>query len=174
MKPSKNRFFCKNCGKIKMLFETKKKADTFIKFNSLDIEKETANKPERSYFCTYCGGWHTTSKQEFLSIKSRTEKVLNLYEQEKERDKERKILNAEIRKNLHMKYKLITQNIAIIENLKDNDDSKKAIEMLNFAFEEFEKTKNIGINFKGRKKKERDIITKLKTLKCEFEQNMNK
>ena len=65
MKPTKNRVFCKDCGRSKMLFETEKKATTFIKFNGEDIEKESGFKPERSYFCTFCGGWHVTSKKEF-------------------------------------------------------------------------------------------------------------
>jgi len=52
-----------------MLFETEKKAETFIKFNSDEIAEETGYKPERSYFCTYCGGWHIT-KERTKSAKS--------------------------------------------------------------------------------------------------------
>ena len=78
MKPTKNRFFCKDCRKIKMLFDTEKKAENFIKFNSEEIELETGFKPERSYFCIACNGWHLTHKKEILNIKSRTEIIQDL------------------------------------------------------------------------------------------------
>ena len=84
MKPTKNRFFCKDCRKIKMLFDTEKKAENFIKFNSEEIEAETGFKPERSYFCIACNGWHLTHKKEILNIKSRTEIIQDLYNQERE------------------------------------------------------------------------------------------
>lgn len=46
-----------------MLFETQKKADLFIKFNSDDVEQESKShkKPVRSYYCDVCCGWHVTS-----------------------------------------------------------------------------------------------------------------
>jgi|GEM_PF-6320245 len=69
-----------------MLFETEKKAETFIKFNSSEIEEEVGYKPERVYFCIYCGGWHVTSQKEDWSIKSPTEEILELYQQEKEEE----------------------------------------------------------------------------------------
>lgn len=80
MKPTKNRFVCRDCGKVKMLFETEKQAHTFIKFNSEDINDETGTKPERSYFCSYCGGWHVTSKKEVLNVKSVTEIAITEYQ----------------------------------------------------------------------------------------------
>ena len=79
MKPTKNRFFCNDCGKIIMLFETEKKAEYFIKFNKDEIEEETGYKPERTYFCIACNGWHITSQKDDLHKKSRTEKVEDLY-----------------------------------------------------------------------------------------------
>ena len=47
MKPSK-RIYCRECGRSKLLFETEKKALTFIKFNADEIEAETGRKPERA------------------------------------------------------------------------------------------------------------------------------
>lgn len=46
-----------------MLFETQKKADLFIKFNSNEIgcNSKKHKKPVRSYYCDVCGGWHITS-----------------------------------------------------------------------------------------------------------------
>ena len=93
MKPTKNRVFCEDCGKPKMLFKTEKKAETFIKFNSDEIEEESGYKPERSYFCAYCGGWHITSQKEYLGIKSRTEKILELYRKQTE---ERALMKAKL------------------------------------------------------------------------------
>ena len=60
-----------------MLFESEKKADTFMKFNSSDIEEETGYSPTRSYYCVYCGGFHVTSKAK-LSIVER-ERNLDSY-----------------------------------------------------------------------------------------------
>ena len=63
MKP-KNRVYCYECGRPKMVFETEKKANTFIKFNSEIIEEENGFKPIRTYFCESCNGWHITSQEE--------------------------------------------------------------------------------------------------------------
>ena len=82
MKPTRNKVFCRDCGRTKMLFETEKKADNFIAFNQEEIEIETGRSPKRSYFCQFCGGWHTTSIKEKIGI-SRNEKLLNDYLEKK-------------------------------------------------------------------------------------------
>jgi vacuolar-type H+-ATPase subunit I/STV1 len=82
MKPTRNKVFCKDCDRTKMLFETKKKADNFIKFNKEEIEADSGYAPERSYFCVFCGGWHTTSLKEEFG-KSKKEKLLENYLTEK-------------------------------------------------------------------------------------------
>lgn len=61
MKPTKNKTFCNGCRRPKMLFESQQKADNFIKFNSATILEETGKAPVRSYYCTFCGGYHVTS-----------------------------------------------------------------------------------------------------------------
>ena len=104
MKPIKNRFFCNDCGKIKMLFETEKKANNFIKFNSEEIEEESGFKPERSYFCIACNGWHVTHHKEDLSFRSITEKFFgsshNKEEQKtSEEEEEQKALFLAQKKN---------------------------------------------------------------------------
>jgi len=86
MKPTKNRYYCEDCGRIKMLFETEKKADNFIKFNADEIEENMGFKPERSYYCISCGGWHVTSKTDWMSGTTPTENVLDLYEYVKHRE----------------------------------------------------------------------------------------
>ncbi|MGJ8592291.1 MAG: hypothetical protein ACSHXF_07070 [Aquaticitalea sp.] len=62
MKPTKNRHFCNGCHKVKILFDTKKRAYNFLKFNRQQIFKENGFAPIRSYRCHYCDGWHVTSR----------------------------------------------------------------------------------------------------------------
>ena len=61
MKPIKNRIFCIECRRAKMLFESKSKALNFIKFNADEIKDESGIAPKRAYYCKSCGGWHVTS-----------------------------------------------------------------------------------------------------------------
>ena len=61
MKPVKNRIFCVDCQRPKMLFESKSKAMNFIKFNADEIMEESGVAPTRAYFCNSCCGWHVTS-----------------------------------------------------------------------------------------------------------------
>lgn len=70
MKP-KNRYFCMGCQRHKMLFESKNKADNFLKFNKNDFDKT----PKRSYFCSFCGGWHISSISSLPSIISANERA---------------------------------------------------------------------------------------------------
>lgn len=76
MKPKKNQIFCVACGRPKMLFETKAKANNFIKFNSSEIMEESGKAPIRSYYCEICGGYHVTSNNskthaEWLDIRDK-------------------------------------------------------------------------------------------------------
>lgn len=61
MKPSKNRIYCIGCKRHKMLFEDKKKADNFIRFNRDTILEESGKAPVRSYYCVFCSSWHVTN-----------------------------------------------------------------------------------------------------------------
>ena len=69
MRPNKNIVYCCACQKPKMLFETKQKADNFIKYNSKEILEENGKAPIRSYHCMMCGGFHLTSNPSLLSAK---------------------------------------------------------------------------------------------------------
>ena len=76
MKPTKNQIFCVACRRPKMLFETKTKADNFIKFNSNEMMEESGKAPIRSYYCEICGGYHVTSNNskthaEWLDIRDK-------------------------------------------------------------------------------------------------------
>jgi len=150
-----------------MLFETETKADTFIKFNGKEIENETGYKPERSYFCTYCGGWHVTSQKEYLIIKSRTEKVLDLYEQAQAKKAqiraELTLVREEKIKELKEILDAIEKYISILEC--SDKTSIYYMETQNKAFEELEKTKNIGVVFQGSGKRKKEAIRKLNMLR---------
>ena len=61
MRPIKNRIFCIECQRPKILFESKSKALNFIKDNSDEIKEENGVAPIRTYLCKSCGGWHVTS-----------------------------------------------------------------------------------------------------------------
>lgn len=67
MKPIKNRIFCMECQRPKMLFDSKSKAINFIRFNSDEIKNENGIAPTRVYFCKSCGGWHVTSRVQPVS-----------------------------------------------------------------------------------------------------------
>lgn len=76
MKPTKNRKYCVACRRPKMLFETKSKADNFIKFNSSEMMEESGKAPIRSYYCEICGGYHVTNNNskthaEWLDIRDK-------------------------------------------------------------------------------------------------------
>lgn len=64
MKPTNNRVYCLGCKHPKMLFETQTKADNFIKFNRDAIASSSEKVPTRSYYCSFCCGWHVTSVED--------------------------------------------------------------------------------------------------------------
>lgn len=61
MKPTNNRIYCIGCKHPKMLFVSQTKADNFIKFNRDEIASSSEKVPIRSYYCSFCCGWHVTS-----------------------------------------------------------------------------------------------------------------
>ena len=91
-KPSKNRIYCPECRRSKMLFESETKANTFIKFNKDNIEN---GDKLRSYFCVCCVGWHITHS----TYNNKRDEIVNniIYNHLKSTEKTnvRKILNRE-------------------------------------------------------------------------------
>lgn len=83
MKPTRNHTYCPDCGRKKMLFSSEEKAINFIKFNAQDIFEENGVAPTRAYFCIACCGWHITSNSEAQDKKSRSEIMLDAYEEAK-------------------------------------------------------------------------------------------
>ena len=82
MAKPKNKIFCRDCNRPKILFETEKKAELFIKYNADEIAEHNrkGKKPIRSYYCQLCGGWHVTSSPVSDSKRyTLTDKVLSLY-----------------------------------------------------------------------------------------------
>lgn len=63
-----NRVYCAASRKYKVLFESEKSANNFIKYNSDDIREQNGYAPIRSYYCPICGGWHVTSQPEDHTI----------------------------------------------------------------------------------------------------------
>ena len=61
MKPVNNHIFCPGCRRPKILFETREKAENFIRFNGEEIAVQSGKAPTRSYYCSFCCGWHVTS-----------------------------------------------------------------------------------------------------------------
>ena len=186
MKPTKNRVFCKDCGRSKMLFETDKKAETFIKFNSSEIEEYAGYKPERCYFCTYCGGWHVTSQKEYLVIKSRTEKILDLYEQEKEqkalmkakqnalsRGQKALLAKAEKGEKVNIRKSLlerIDDKINKIEAIQKGRDLNDWIKLFDSVYGDFEYAKTLKI----KANKLLNIKDRLDILSKEMENSLKK
>ena len=113
-----------------MLFDTEKKAENFIKFNSEEIEKETGFKPERSYFCIACNGWHLTHKKIILNIKSRTEVIQDLYNQEREQKElikaQQEALKIEQQKAVRVKLEIELQKALEKKQQKALEKEKKA------------------------------------------------
>lgn len=80
MKPTKSLVFCRASGKSKTLFQTKEKADAFIRFNAEEILEKTGKAPVRSYYCPFCCAWHVTSKpsqKEGERLDERDNRMLN-------------------------------------------------------------------------------------------------
>lgn len=99
MKPTKNRVYCIDANKAKMVFESKKKALNFIRFNAEEMMNEGKKVPVRAYYCSACGGWHLTSNpnEEAFEYGSRLEmmiaKRLKLQERLKqERQREQQVM----------------------------------------------------------------------------------
>lgn len=98
MKPVKNKVFCRNCNRSKMLFETEKKANNFIKFNQDEIKTSSGYAPQRSYYCVFCGGWHTTNIKHNIGISKNEE----AFEKFQIQDKENACLNYEKNRSLFL------------------------------------------------------------------------
>lgn len=92
MKPTKNRVFCPECRRTKMLFETEEKAERFIKFNKAEMGEYC---PVRAYYCVACGGWHTTSHEDYKPGRLDSENIVSAYKQDMDNQLEQRICAIE-------------------------------------------------------------------------------
>ncbi len=128
MKPTKNRVYCLDSKRNKMLFETEKKALTFIKFNKNEILNDNGYAPSRAYFCIACNGFHVTSNEVVWDIKSHTEIILEKYQTtlekatiiKQEKNKEIKADGKQLLLDIHRKIRVLRK---LIEN-NENCDSQ--------------------------------------------------
>ena len=83
--------YCVACQRPKMHFESKKKADNFIKFNAAEMISEGLKAPVRSYYCQLCGAWHVTSNPSMAAgerLDRRDNEIARRIDQEALRDEE--------------------------------------------------------------------------------------
>ena len=135
MSKPKNRVLCPDCGRQKMLFETEKKAQLFIEYNWQEL---TNNKEQlRVYYCPSCCGYHISSHKHKKSYDNRTDKLIQAYY----RDKEKNTLTKETRKQLKLEKATADSEILYNEwkklNLEDNRDNRKMFKNLHKDFSGF-------------------------------------
>lgn len=73
---------CPDCMKPKMLFETERKAQDFIRWNADDMEY--GGEQLRAYYCPACCGWHISSHEHREDYDRRTDKLIEAYHKSKE------------------------------------------------------------------------------------------
>ena len=131
MKPTKNRYFCQDARRTKMLFETEGAAKRFIQFNAEEILEEEGKAPVRAYFCIPCAGWHVTSKPEDEHrYKSRIERYF---------EKKENVIIIDGNKLLEESLIELAKSIVDILSAKNDLDRSKATFEFNLISEKFHK-----------------------------------
>ncbi len=175
MKPTKNKIYCRDCGRTKMLFESEKKAQNFIKFNKDEIEEESGYSPQRIYFCLFCNGWHTTSIKNSLGISNKEKMLQQIKFEETERREKQKIINSqkqnEINEELRLeKFNLTNEIENIINDFELFQKQKYIKESILITTEEIKKLKTAKIKSdKETIKKKRLLLEVLNILDKTFE-----
>lgn len=77
MAKPKNRIVCPDSNRTKMLFETERKANDFIKWNGGEID--THGGVLRPYYCPACCGWHITHKEHNEHYDNRTDRMIDAF-----------------------------------------------------------------------------------------------
>lgn len=83
MKPTKSRVMCPDCGRQKMLFESEKQAETFLKFNE-DAVNPDGTREMRVYYCPACCGYHISSHA-YKGSGRATDRLIDRYRQNMKR-----------------------------------------------------------------------------------------
>ena len=115
MRPTRNTIYCYGCQRTKMLFETKAKADNFIRYNSEGIQEENGMAPVRSYYCGICGSYHVTSNPsatEGERLDSRDRQLIETVTRRKKEKKKENPITLTIRKRETKEAKVMAQTIS--------------------------------------------------------------
>jgi len=71
---------CPDCGKQKMLFETERKAQHFLRWNADEIP---GGENLRPYYCKACCGWHLTHVRHRKRYDSRMDERITMFRESK-------------------------------------------------------------------------------------------
>ena len=74
-----NRIMCPDCGRPKMLFETERKANDFIRWNGDELYVPEGCEL-RAYYCPSCCGWHISHQRHRKSYDTQTESLIDAFE----------------------------------------------------------------------------------------------
>lgn len=144
------------CGvnhQARMLFDSKKAADNFIRYNAERIKEQNGYAPIRSYYCSLCGGWHVTSqeyKPYLEGVMCHTEFALKTMDEFNESMKKRTSCKAQTHECVYEKFKklqdeflksyaindfesmadLYDEMYNMIPAIEDRDECQKAIAKL--------------------------------------------
>lgn len=73
---------CPDCGRAKMLFDTEKEANTFLKFNMHEVNPD-GTRTMRVYYCPACCGYHISS-HEYKGKNDKTDRLIAAYNKDVE------------------------------------------------------------------------------------------
>lgn len=111
---------CPDCGRSKMLFETEKKAQNFIKFNGNEID--TRGGELRPYYCPACCGYHISSKPKRDVKVSQTDRLIASFHRSVENGHIMELSKDEIRLQAYREADIIIRQIKEL-----HPDSKPSI-----------------------------------------------
>ena len=148
-----------------MLFETEKKANTFLNFNADLIEEKCGKRPIRSYFCQSCCGWHVTSQEEKANKVSRTDKIINFYHKMELLESQRFEENI-----IEKTQKAINGDFVYIGLFLTNESRNKLNEIIDIPLESKVYMEHCTLLFKNtqieHKNAQRVVDAYIKQLKC--------
>lgn len=136
----KNRVFCRECSRPKMLFESEKKAQLFMKYNNEDFDAENRQVPVRAYYCEACCGWHLTHITDPLTGPSKTEQAIKRMRTSINMNRESKKRTSAIRSEISNK---VVSQLAIIDKHIANNENTEAKKLIDELLE-MNKTKYIS------------------------------
>jgi len=172
MKPKRNYVHCLASNKTKVLFESKSKADNFIKYNSQEILEENGKAPVRSYYCQVCVGYHVTSnpsKEAEVEFNLRDQRIVESLKRNKEKIAE----TAEFKRSLK-EIDSWTALATIMLIRTEIEDAEDKLDLCDLCFDGFFKSSNNPKAIRRRDKvlKARSILDEAKMFSELSEQQM--